>query len=399
MVTKRPNYLIFLLLHMYRILYLSLNRAYINPTPGLIPLVLTETGSQIDFYGPGFQSQAILIKGLDSFVESNGPYDIVIGSEFCTTVPLSPSFDNTIVSNSYWGGAEVRKTLLAMHHWFQGYKGIRMVLLLETDAFNMKQLQAEFLEEHGGFIVTTWDANMMESISESADLFLEKYSDTANDLFFNFLCRNRHRTIALPHYISDSEVGWGCFHDRLEKISIPGVPYIYRKRAIEISKQHGMLYRNTPWLTLYAIAARLGFSVYDHWATMTHYRAQFIHQIDSSKYSYTCGSAQKMHIRKHLEIPARGSLMITAPIVGLERLGFRDKENCLVCLPDKLPDLFMNLSQNAEFLEKIANSGRKLIFEKHRVSHRAEQLKACFNSIIRKDFMGSTWENGNWIVN
>lgn len=383
---------------MQRILFLNLNRAYMNPTPSLVPTLLRKTGVQLSLYGPGYQSLSVLKRGLDRFVDVNGPYDFVVAGEFCTTTPLSPSFENFFLTHKYLYGEHTIDTLRDMARWYKTYQGLRVILLVETDGFNMRPEQAAFLEEHADMVGVLWDANLMESIHESMDLMLEPYASKATDVFFDFLCRNHHRTIALPHWVAASEFNWAPVLDRPCKLAIPGAPYIYRERARKIAAQHGFLHRAFPWMKIYSLANRLGLPMYDHWASLSLYQAQFIRQLEQSRYIYTCGSAQKMHIRKHIEIPARGALMITAPLVGLERLGFQDEENCLVRMPEQLPDTIARLRAEPDMVERIATAGQTLIWDWHRTESRAAQLRSCFISLQGGTFYGSSWEDGRWVV-
>lgn len=379
-----------------RLLFLDINLRYINPTRALVPGMLRECGETV-VYGPGYQRAEVLEKGLQAFHDTNGPFDFVIGNEF--SIPLRRHVAFKHLENYYLQFGE--RSLGAMgdiQDWFSGYKGRKIALLLESDVFNLRESQVAALSDAAGWYAVLWDRWLMESVNDSKDLEHEDYAGQANDNFFAFITANEKRTIAFPHFVADSEFAWGCLADRDPVWNVPGVPYYYRTLARQAFRARGLLKKQFPWMKSYAFLARMGLRPYSNALLLNLYGTQFNVAIERSRYSYTCGSAQRMYIRKHFEIPARGALLVTAPVHGLASMGFVDGVNCFVRMPGELVDLHEELERDPDRSQSVASAGRELVWSTHRAEHRGRQLRECLEAISRDAFAGCVWQEGRWSV-
>jgi hypothetical protein len=151
-------------------------------------------------------------------------------------------------------------------------------------------------------------------------------------------------------------------------------------------------------MRLYAALARMGVKPYGRPLLLAVYGAQFSDSIEASRYCYTCGSAQHQHLRKHFEIPAKGAVLVTAPVLGLEAMGFIDGVNCFVRMPHELVALHAELEHDPERAQAVASAGRALIWSTHRVVHRSRQLRASLDAICCGAFAGCGWADGAWTL-
>ena len=60
-----------------RVLYIGINRSYVNPTTDNI---LNGIGELTDFYryGPGYVSEQVLEEGIEAFVQQKGGFDFLL---------------------------------------------------------------------------------------------------------------------------------------------------------------------------------------------------------------------------------------------------------------------------------------------------------------------------------
>jgi len=381
-----------------RLLFLDLNLGYVNPTRTLVPAMLRSCGDVVA-YGPGYQSGAVLGKGIQAFYDAHGPFDFVIGNDLSIFQYRNIADDPTRLKHFRLDFD--RQSLRAMRdigEWFRRHQGRKIALLFECDAFNVSRDQIATLKDVAGWYVVVWDKRLMESVRDSQDLVHEPYAEKANDNFFEFITDHESRIIAMPHFVSEAEFTWGSLADRRPVWDVPGASYYYRKLARETLGRSGLLGRRFPWMQTYALLARAGLRPYSRALLLTLYAAQFARAIEQSRYCYTCGSAQRMHIRKHFEIPARGAVLVTAPVNGLAAMGFLDGINCFVRSPHELIALHHDLEKDPERAQAVATAGRDLVWSTHRVSSRGHQLRASLDAIRQDAFGGCIWENGCWSV-
>lgn len=92
-----------------------------------------------------------------------------------------------------------------------------------------------------------------------------------------------------------------------------------------------------------------------------HYAAR----ICRSRYSIADGTIFHYLLRKHLEIPACGAVLISEPIPTLEEYGFQDMVNCVIGAGDDLLDRLELVRKSPELYAQIATAGNRLVHERH----------------------------------
>lgn len=105
---------------------------------------------------------------------------------------------------------------------------------------------------------------------------------------------------------------------------------------------------------------------------------QYARTINASWFVPTCGSVEKEVVRKHFEIPASKSCLLTEKTPALEAAGFVDMYNCVFANENDVLDRLDYLFQNLDELEKITNAGYQLVHARHTLKQR-DQIFQWFN--------------------
>ena len=82
---------------------------------------------------------------------------------------------------------------------------------------------------------------------------------------------------------------------------------------------------------------------------------------------------------------------------GFESLGFRDGESAvLLDENDPVRQVLALLSDPAR-LQAIAKNGQEVVWKKHSIHARAEQMEKSLKRILDGNFVGSVWLNGEFV--
>ncbi|AUN32947.1 glycosyltransferase [Niveispirillum cyanobacteriorum] len=94
----------------------------------------------------------------------------------------------------------------------------------------------------------------------------------------------------------------------------------------------------------------------------------FFRTMGRARISLTDGTLFDYVVRKHLEIPACGTLLLTPPIQNLADYGFQDMVNCVMGEGDDLTDKVDLLLRDEARLRTIAGAGHDLVHHRHAAS-------------------------------
>lgn len=89
----------------------------------------------------------------------------------------------------------------------------------------------------------------------------------------------------------------------------------------------------------------------------------------------TCGTVAEELVRKHLEIPAAGALLLTERTAVVEAAGFVDMESAVFADASDAADKVEHLLANPDVLDRIAAAGQRLAHERHDISTRDQLLQ------------------------
>ncbi len=169
-------------------------------------------------------------------------------------------------------------------------------------------------------------------------------------------------TFIWPNFIDPD-----LFHDHgLEKV----VPLM-------VSGKHGSLY---PWRrSVYPLVTQLfpaivlpQFAYESALAPRTLSGEPYARAINSAKIALTCGTMAREVVRKHFEIPACGTCLVTEESAVLRAAGFEHMKNCVFAEPSDVVDVIDYLLQNPDVLDAITCAGHQLVHARHTISHRPQ---------------------------
>ncbi len=103
----------------------------------------------------------------------------------------------------------------------------------------------------------------------------------------------------------------------------------------------------------------------------------YARMLNASTFVPTCGTLAKEVVRKHLEIPASRSCLITERSPGLEAAGFRDMDNCVFADEHNVLDKMEYLFRHPEVLAAVTDRGYQLVHSRHTLERR-DQLFQWF---------------------
>jgi len=107
-------------------------------------------------------------------------------------------------------------------------------------------------------------------------------------------------------------------------------------------------------------------------------RMQMLHGVAYAKvlasawFSPTCGTAARELVRKHLEIPACKTALITEECSSIALAGFVDMENCVLADEHNVLDKISYLFDNPERLQQLIDAGHQLVVSRHTMRNRTQ---------------------------
>lgn len=106
--------------------------------------------------------------------------------------------------------------------------------------------------------------------------------------------------------------------------------------------------------------------------------AEYAAVLASARIAPACGTIARDLVRKHLEVPASGALLVAEPSVALEAAGFRDGVNCVLADPRQAVQRMGELLAAPDELARLAANGRALVLERHTPAQR-DQVKQWYD--------------------
>jgi glycosyl transferase family 1 len=97
--------------------------------------------------------------------------------------------------------------------------------------------------------------------------------------------------------------------------------------------------------------------------------------LNSAAVAPTCGTIAREAIRKHFEIPAARTCLVTERTASIEAAGFVDMENVVFAEPGEVMDKLDHLFANPEELQRITDAGYELVHSRHTMAQRDQLLQ------------------------
>lgn len=383
-----------------KILFVGFNAKYINPTNQLIPRML-KLFADVVLFGPGFVSDAELNRGLLAFAEANGPFDFI-----ATTTQLVVDSNPEETENFYrkysliqWGRASIRSFMVDTRQYMRNNKVPKVAFVMDLDTYGARADLLSQLDELSDYIVT-WGKGFSRPNDELPYLKLETAykGKAALGLWLEFCERNSHKFINIAHFVGIHEFDFTSTALRSYDVSVTGQLYYSRARTLDLLKRNKKLHVGaTSYRFIFSLLTKIGWSPYSRFVPHTIYRALFKQVLSKSKISMTDGAAYDAVIRKFMEIPASGALLLARPCAGFESLGFRDGESAVLLDENDPAGQVLALLGDPVRLQAIAAKGQEVVWKNHSIHARAQQMEKSLNRILEGHFSGSVWRDGEFV--
>ncbi|MFN3656972.1 MAG: glycosyltransferase [Pseudolabrys sp.] len=389
-----------------RALFLSFKLRYMNPTRQLFEHVL-RAAFDTTFFGPGYCSLEEVAAGPQAFADARGPFDVVIADEYAMLRDAIPE-DQKHLHKFYYQACDFDPLLIhegtRYYRFLTAFEGPRIITLLTSDYYNFTPDFIDQLEEAGDYYLC-WGPEFIPPKSAVAPAAVAGQPLNAaiyarwNDNYLQFLHRHHARVISTPHYVAAEETDAGRLERRRFMWSVLGADYEARVTARALIDGAGYRRSGKALPYLYAAAGKLGFHWYNKVWALDLINYLFRKAIRSACFGFTCGSALRWPIRKYVEIPANGAVLVAERCHGFEALGFKDGVNAVAAEASEVLDAHAALTRDMARAQSIADAGRDLVLRRHSVSARAEQLGRSVARICAGTFAGGRWSDGEFVLN
>lgn len=183
-------------------------------------------------------------------------------------------------------------------------------------------------------------------------------------------------------------------------IVIPGIPYITRKiaeeRILASALQYSLLRKNQYFFGklngfLYKTQLLKPPSVWKiNYNIMEYY-------VQRSKFTFVCGGPIKYFVRKFIEIPVMGSVMLAYPPDNMQDYGFTDMYNFISVTPEQTAEVAQKYKNDVELQNFIIKNAFNTVQQMHTVSVRAAQLIKALRLYRDKNISKAYFKNGEFI--
>ena len=379
-----------------RLLHIDVNATFINPTRNLLPVALAQ-GCETRFFGPGYVTTEVLARGLAAFIATEGPFDVISSNSlvlFAEKPTLSAYM--TAIRKAYafsWDENDLAYLAIIAAD-FIAQPIPRLVILLENDFYNWTERDIERINQAGDYFIG-FGEEFCPFLKDMPFLSRERFAALATDHWAEFCRSQRHRVGSMLHFVADTELDVTPISVRPEAWSVMGVQYHSRQVARDTLKANRVEPTiDTRLRKLVSLLKKLRLLGREKRFIQTLLNGDFAQRLRACRYSFTCGSALDMPIRKFFEIPASGALLVCRPFHGFAAAGFEDGVNCVVSEPEALGAVNETVEAAKHAFEAIAAAGQRLIAERHSVEARAQHFATIIEAIAERRFFGSHWEAG-----
>jgi len=383
-----------------RLLYVGFNRTYVNRTFSVL-MRSAHAHHDIDYFGPGYKSEEVVAAGLERWIDSNGPYDLVLFDHYLIMhdqiSQRKKPFASDLLHFPIQAFSRFAPTLKEFVTRYRGKK----CFIANLDVYGIKESETAELEHMDAFIIDSsmWSRTIQEKQETFGDTIEDEVSRAgfiagrSTDSWVAFLKRNRTRIIQLPHAIGMDQFSFAPLETRKNVLCIPGTSYSERAKLYHLLS-HSQRLRRLAYKVQDRISATLTSSLSSKRLLNTHYR--YDTEIASSKLAFTSGSIFRSPVRKYFEIPALGALPIGQVVEGFEELGFTDGENFIIAESAvEIKSILSSFSDSS--YQSIATAAQQLILRAHSEPARAQQLAMSIRRILTGRFKGSFWHKGCYL--
>lgn len=387
-----------------RILFVGFNARYINPTNQLAIRMLKLLGD-VEFFGPGFIQEEELERGLDSFLKTSPDFDFVF-----TTTQIALNSDGESAEKFYrnfsicnWQAKSSIGFIKDAHEVLLRSGLPTVVLVLDLDPYAIQYAEINKLDEIADYIVGL-GAEFALPRGElryltSERLIREKEKTHTLGLWYDYCRLKKEKFINLGHFVGPHEFDFNPLHRRPVDISVPGQPYHIRSEMLKrLRRNNKLIVGHSHYRLAYSFMSKIGLFPFSNTILHSVYRVLFRDLLCSSKLSMTDGGPYEFFVRKFVEIPAAGSVLLARPCTGFESLGYKFGYSAIEIDAERPVEQVMDLLNNLPYLQKIAQNGREHVWNTHSIHARASQVWQALAAISKGRFRGSAWSNGQFQI-
>ena len=372
-----------------RFLFIGFNRDYINPYTDIVLNILGSLG-ELEYYGPGYVSKKEIEMGIHKWIESKQKFEFIIvdGVSMLSLEQNGEKIKNLFsMSSIKFEEKDYYKYAYIFRDFFVEIN-CKKILISNWDPHNINKKTIELIAKANPFIIDPMGFEMNRPLAKAFD---ESIPQSYNDNWYHFLKDNEKQIIVFPHMIVSKEFDYTSIEYRKNTFSVVGVGYFERKEASKFLSSRLKHKRFWARLKMF-IVHKLRLSTSPNF--LNSYKYNYFNLISESKLTYCSGSRLRYPVRKYFEIPSRGSVAVGQKCNGFEDLGFVDGENFIVTEANERLEKVLKTPDDK--LQKIAQNGQKLIWNKHSDWARREQLSKALSLINENKFKGSRWEKGDY---
>lgn len=412
-----------------KVLYVSTNHEHandmhINNIRGLYEVC------QIDCYGPGFSSKEELEKGIKDYISKKGIYDAII-LDFALAMLQMEYLDIRLAY--HW-----HRYLMADYSIYEAIRyadkiidevkklDIVKILYYKFDPFSLTKVWEECICEllNKGFYLWEIGEEFVPEIEETEQTKIigwgnrylslcKKYKKQVISMpncsvtykeFYQLPLEKRKYDITVPGNLSST-----FYPDRIKILNqLNGTKYkIYEKYynrtlayADSCAEDRDTIYKREEDKIL-ADKLRVPCQYMDSRRSresIASWRENYNVALRESKMGYADGGLSLQILRKYVEIPARGTVLLCQDIPPLKCFGFKEWENMITVTPDSILDVCDYLYTSPKEMQRIADAGRDMVFQLHSAAVHAKHIINSIDTIKKGRFQGSHWSDGIFYI-
>lgn len=390
----------------------------------------------IKCYGPGFVSTTELEKGLHKFIEKNNGFDIIVVTSYLFRAAIGSETGNlrgTYGDFSYllsqYNLAECIRFSASILHELDEIRDIAKIILVQGDVVTMpKALATAYRKKFdAGYYYLGW--GFIHEYSKDREFRKNKLTNQHKNI-----CQEYHnKIISLPICaINENNLCYTELAARPFDWIVPGNIKGYHQREIaqkilmeqgvklwnedkersELTYNHLKLKNimNIQFDTLYDRVVSIIMMIMRNPKHRYHihmplspraiggYRENYLDALKITKYAYVDGGPGHVVVGKYMEVPAAGTVMIGETACGLRDMGFVPGVHMIEVSADGLKKMIPEIEHDIDHMQEIADNAKRLVVEKHTYRKRAEAFRRACEKIREGEFIGSHWENGDFIL-
>ncbi len=390
-----------------KVLYTDIHLHSLNPTNTLLSTMVA-TAARVTRFGPGYVSREMLVAGIERFVDATGPYDALLIGPNVPVLSIPEAWPTSIAYTQRYA-ALVPDPASCMNYLKDLFASLprlavplRVASLVTLDYYGTLESQIDRLSELDLHVLAP-DLGFAKRIEEhpawlSGEKHYQRKKDRLTNAWVDFVSDNPARVLSSLQFVAESEFFFRCLEERTILTSVPGAEYLLRGQASNSLKKKGIRPASKVFFNTYRVLSKLRIPVYSRFLPLRMFNVSYQGSLLDTRFVYTARGGFGIPVRKFLEIPAAGAMMVCSPPLGFAEMGFVDGEHYVDARPEDVPDVIIELSRDVSNAQKMACKAQQLVWDAHSLSARGAQLRKCLESIRAGNYLRSRWQAGKFVV-